>query len=288
MPLPNLIIIGAAKCGTTSLHHYLSLHPDVFMAVTEAGSKELRFFDRPDWAEHRDWYASRFRDAPVRGESTPRYTFHPHVGGVPGRMHALVPDARLIYVVRDPIDRILSHWVQRYWGGDRTSFEDWMADLERPDNMLVCPSRYAAQVELFLDRFDREQLLILDQADLRDRRAEVLREVFAFAGVDPDFTSPAFEEERNTRAEKRAPVGAGARLWDAVVGPEGTLGRAGGRLPARVRSPIGSAARRALFREAVSPPELSPALRARLRATLQDDVDRFRSIAGRPFAHWSL
>jgi hypothetical protein len=288
VPLPNLLIIGAAKCGTTSLHHYLDQHPDISMASRAEGSKEMRFFDDPDWREKLDWYEAHFADAPVRGESTPRYTYYPHVLDVPERIHSLIPDAKLVYLVRDPIDRIVSHWVQRYWGGDRTPFEQWLREADRPDNMIVCASRYATQVERYLALFAREQLLVLDQEDLRSARRETLREVFAFAGVDAGFDSEAFDEQRNTRAEKYAPVGAGARLWDGVVGPTGVLGRAGRRLPAGVRGPAADVLRKALFRKVEPPPDIDPALLDRLRPALREEADRLRAITGRDFAHWSV
>src|SRR4051794_25988719 len=65
--LPNLLVIGAAKCGTTSLHEYLALHPDIAMSA----KKELNFFTRDDWRDAVDWYDAQFPEAPVRGESSP-------------------------------------------------------------------------------------------------------------------------------------------------------------------------------------------------------------------------
>src|SRR3954454_424581 len=109
--LPKLLIIGAQKCGTTSLHTYLDAHPDVHMAA----EKELDFFieDRA-WQRGLEWYATRFRDdAGVRGESSPNYTGWPVWDGVPERAAAVIPKARLVYLVRDPIDRIESHYLQR-------------------------------------------------------------------------------------------------------------------------------------------------------------------------------
>ncbi len=88
--LPNLLIIGAAKCGTTSLHEYLGAHPEIFMA----GRKELELFTRDDWRERIGWYEEQFPvDAPVRGESTPTYTMAPYLASTSERMHELVPDA---------------------------------------------------------------------------------------------------------------------------------------------------------------------------------------------------
>src|SRR5689334_1125972 len=111
--LPNLIIIGAPKAATTSLHGYLKQHPEVGMSA----AKELSYFWRDDWRERQAWYEAQFDfEDPrvrVRGESTPFYAAYPFRKHVPERMHELVPDAKLVYVVRDPIDRLVSHWVQR-------------------------------------------------------------------------------------------------------------------------------------------------------------------------------
>ena len=108
--LPNLIVIGAAKCGTTSLHEYLDLHPEVAMSR----EKELDFFvEEKHWGRGVEWYAAQFEDAPVRGESSPSYTAYPRYRGVPERIRRVVPDAKLVYLVRDPVERIVSHFVHR-------------------------------------------------------------------------------------------------------------------------------------------------------------------------------
>ena len=116
--LPNLIIIGGLKCGTTSIHHYLGLHPEIQMSKP----KELNFFvEELNWDLGLDWYASRFDDRfKVRGESSPHYTNLPRFDGVAERIHANCPDARLLYMVRDPIKRILSHWVHATGAGYET------------------------------------------------------------------------------------------------------------------------------------------------------------------------
>src|SRR3977135_2104853 len=113
--LPNLIIIGGLKCGTTSIHHYLGLHPQIHMSKP----KELNFFvEELNWDLGLDWYASRFDDRfKVRGESSPHYTNLARLEGVPEGIREHCPDARLLYMVRDPIKRILSHWVHATGAG---------------------------------------------------------------------------------------------------------------------------------------------------------------------------
>ncbi|MBW1859762.1 MAG: sulfotransferase domain-containing protein, partial [Deltaproteobacteria bacterium] len=101
--------IGALKCGTTSLHYYLGLHPEISMSR----EKELYFFVKEcNWNKGIDWYRSNFSgESKIHGESTPIYTAYPVYVGVAERMHGVVPGTKLIYVVRDPIDRLVSHYV---------------------------------------------------------------------------------------------------------------------------------------------------------------------------------
>jgi hypothetical protein len=282
--LPNLVIIGAAKCGTTSLHDYLGSHPQVSMAAAENGaSKELRFFWRKDWRDHVDWYARQFDDLPVRGEATPGYTYYPLVTGVPEHMHALIPDAKLIYLVRDPIDRIRSHWVQRYWGGDRRSFADWMREYDRTDNLLVCASRYATQLERYLRWFPPERLLVIDQHDLKHRRSATLAQVFEFLDLDPALPRSGFAEERNRGADKRAPGRLSGPIVDWLGSPGGVVASVRTRIPKSVRTQ----ARRALSHD-VRFPVIDPPLRARLTELLAPEVARLRALTGKRFASWSL
>src|SRR5438309_2284856 len=139
--LPNLIVIGAARCGTTSLHKYLAAHPEIAMSR----EKELSFFvEEKNWSRGLGWYAAQFgAQAPVRGESSPAYSAFPLYRGVPERMARTVPDAKLVYLVRDPIARIASHYTHRSasWP-DTGALEAWLADPARRD-WFVAPSRYA-------------------------------------------------------------------------------------------------------------------------------------------------
>ena len=279
--LPNLIVIGAPKAGTTSLHSYLTQHPQVGMAAL----KELSYFWREDWREQQAWYEAQFefpgRELSVRGESTPFYAAYPFRQNVPERMHELVPDVKLIYVVRDPIERLVSHFVQRQGDGGRTTFERFMEEYEQPDNRIVCPSRYWLQIEQFMKVFDRSQLLVVDQHDLKTRRHETLREVFRFIGVDDSFESPSFEVDLNTRAEKLGPSGLGAQVWDRVLRPAGRLA------PERVRSLVRKPVHRLLYRP-IETPVLTAEMRERLGALLGPEVEALRRFTGKQFETWSV
>lgn len=289
--LPNLFVIGAAKSGTTSLHHYLDSHPEISMAApagsssdNDAGGKEMRFFWREDWADRMEWYRSHFApmQTAVRGEATPAYSAYPFHADVAGRIHSVAPDARFVYLVRDPIDRIVAHFVQRQADGDRRSFSDYMDELDRPENPITCPSRYATQLQRYLRHFDRSQLLVVDQDDLRRRRRETLRRVFAFVAVEPDYWSPAFEAERNTRSEKYAITPLGKKALNRVLDP------AGRRLAPQRWSRARPGVRRALSRRITERPTVEPAVRERLTGMLAPEVGRLRELTGQRFESWSL
>lgn len=276
--LPNLIVIGSAKSGTTSLHHYLSLHPEIFMS----SPKELRFFQRPSDSALLEEYATFFDGgARVRGESSPVYTESPLVKGVAARMRELIPDAKLIYVVRDPVDRALAVYRQWRAGGLSLSIEEAFGDPANPFNRFVLGGRYASQLEPFVEAFGWEQIRVIDQADLLTDRRATLQALFGFLGVADDYYSPKFARTLNITDDKRRPLGAVRWLRDTSVGE--ALMRTAGRHEALLRGPV----KRALSRPVEPSGELSAA-RERVRLALQHEVDRFRTMTDMRFEDWTL
>ena len=280
--LPNLIVIGGLKCGTTSLHHYLNLHPQAGMSRP----KELNYFvEELNWGLGEEWYRAHFpADAPVRGETSPHYTNRPRFDGVAERIKgALGAEVRLIYMVRHPLDRLLSHYLHNVGGGyERRELADAIAD---GGSSYVERGRYAYQLEPYLDAFDPGQILIVSREELgRDRDATV-RKAFEFAGLDPSFTSPEFDREWETGSGKGS---GGFRLMDRAVRMPGlrALDRNFDRLPERMRWLVERLVHDPGSGEAPKP-ELEPELRARLAAEFRPDAERLAEIAGRDFG-WEL
>jgi hypothetical protein len=278
--LPNVLIIGAPKCGTTSLHFYLDQHP----SITMSARKELRYFSRSDWAERRDWYVQQFQQmrTPLRGESTPRYARYPQIPGVPARIHSLIPDVRLIYMVRDPVARIISQERQWWADGDRTPIDLHLEGWDRLENALVAPSRYATQLDQYLRHFPLQQLLVVDQHDLRNARRATLRRVFRFLGVDDRFETPLFGAERNASAGKNALTRSGLPIWNRVVGP------AVRRLPEPARNRVRRRVIDALSEPLPDAPVIDAATRPGLEALLSGEANRLRELTGQSFASWSV
>jgi len=272
--LPNVLIIGAAKCGTTSLHHYLDQHPDISMSRV----KEPGVFSQSDRLPRYDSYEGLFDcAAPYRGESSTSYSRYPVEGDAAPRIAAAVPDAKLIYLVRDPVERIVSDYVHQVAIGreDRT-MEEALKDFEDPGNFYAAGSRYALQAGRYLAHFPPSSLLVLDQSDLRDRRADTIRETLAFIGVDPTFRSSEFDVELLKRDDYLQRGSVGWHLRESGVG--GWFRR----LPLRHRLRLARAARRILPIATQQRPLLDPHLEAELADFLTQEVEQLRSMSSKP------
>jgi len=280
--LPNLIVIGGLKCGTTSLHHYLNLHPEVEMSRP----KELNFFvEELNWDLGVDWYRSHFRPgATVRGETSPHYTNRPRFQGVAERMReTLGTEARVVYMVRHPLERLLSHYLHSVGGGyEGRELADAVAD---PACAYVQRGRYAFQVEPYLETFKAERTLIVSREELGRDRDATMRRVFEFAGVDPGFTSEQFDREWETGSGKGS---GGFKLMDRAVRMPGlrALDRNFDRLPERMRWLVERVVHDPGSGEAPKP-ALEPELRERLAAVFRPDIERLEALAGRSFG-WDL
>jgi Sulfotransferase domain len=276
--LPNLITIGGLKCGTTSLHHYLNLHPEIAMSRP----KELNFFVAElNWPLGRDWYAGHFdSNSPVRGESSPHYTNRPAFAGVAERMREVLgSDVRLIYVVRDPIDRMLSHYLHNVGGGyDERPLQEALSD---PGSSYVARSRYFFQLEPFLNAFGAVRIQIITREELKGARPEAMRRAFEFLQVDPDFTSEQFQREWETGVAK---TGSRFRIMDRAVRLPWlrAIDRNFDRLPESLRWIVERLVHDPDAGEAPKP-ELPGSLRTRLVELFSEDVARLEELASRRF-----
>ena len=202
-PLPDFLVLGAQKAGTTALYEYLRRHPQ----ISGPSWKEVSFFDR-HWARGESWYRGNFPNvARTRGkhvgEASPSYVFHPLA---PRRVQEVVPEARLIVLVRNPVDRALSQYNHEVaLGRERLPFEEALdAEEERlrgeQERMASDPryfsrewwshtykarGRYAEQLERWLAVFPREQLLVLPSDDLGSDPARAHAQVLEFLGASP-------------------------------------------------------------------------------------------------------
>jgi len=215
-PLPEFLIIGAQRCGTTSLYRYLDQHPQVIGA---APSKGVHYFDMNHERSLR-WYRAHFPTTrrrqragrAVTGEASPYYVFHPHG---PDRVRAAVPNARLILMLRDPVIRAFSQYQQEYARGfeDAGTFEEAL-DLEQGrlagerERMLADPEydsrglqhhayaargEYASQLEAWRERFAPEQIHVIVAEEFFADPASAYGRVLEFLGLDMPPRPPQFK-----------------------------------------------------------------------------------------------
>jgi sulfotransferase family protein len=199
--LPDFIIIGAQKCGTTYLYSELARHPGVAPALT----KEVRFFGS-NYRKGVDWYRAHFpahAQGSITGEATPYYLFYPHT---PKRIAKVVPQAKLIVLLRNPANRAYSHYRHEVrLGFERLSFEEALAceqerlrgERERmladetyssytyPNYSYLARGIYVDQLRSWLNIFPRDQVLILKAEDFYGDVPKTLRQITAFLGLPP-------------------------------------------------------------------------------------------------------
>jgi hypothetical protein len=170
MTLPNVLVIGAQKCGTTALYALLGRHPECAVGTV----KESHFFvDEAPWSVGRwnlglDWYSSLYpHDATVVADVCPSYAGTPVFPGVAERAASVLPKATIVYLVRDPIDRLISHWRHWIWRGyERRDFAESVLDPDAQNLYIACSS-YAAQLRCWSEWFPPERIVVLHQDEVR-------------------------------------------------------------------------------------------------------------------------
>jgi hypothetical protein len=207
--MPNFLIVGAMKGGTTSLFNYLAQHPQVYPPFR----KEIKFFDC-NYVNGLSWYRAHFplkakfnADYAVTGEATPYYIFHPVA---PQRIAQDLPNAKIIILLRNPVDRAYSHYQHMVRARhEKLSFEDAIHEEEKrldgeaekisrdpnyPTSRHIYYSyasrgRYAEQLETWFNLFPREQFLILDSKELSANTSTAYLQTLEFLGL------PAWEPQ---------------------------------------------------------------------------------------------
>jgi hypothetical protein len=200
--LPDFVVIGAQKCGTSTFYYLLVQHPHIDMPIT----KELHYFDN-FYEEGLDWYRRcfpppRFKDGQrcVTGEGTPKYLFDPPV---PKRMVKVVPQAKLIVLLRNPVNRAFSHYHHQVRNSDeRRSFEEaieeeearlrveWPRVLEDDgyawnyqQSSYLARGLYADQLQRWSKYFDKEQMLVLKSEDFFESPQDAVKRASDFLGL---------------------------------------------------------------------------------------------------------
>jgi Sulfotransferase domain len=275
--LPTFLVIGAMKSGSTTLYNHLRAHPRVFMP----SFKEPEFFvAEKTWSRGLSWYQSLFADAGnalAVGEASTSYTKFTEFPGVPERISRVIPEVRLIYLLRDPLVRIRSMYGHMVLTGrERRPIDEAVLT----DDTYVGPSLYAENIRLYLEHFPREQLLVMVTEDLRDDPVGAVGKVTRFLQLPPEpGYVPSGRVDLKTD-DRRMDTRLKSRLRD-VPGAHLAI--------ERMPRPVRAAARRAMTRPTSSGvPALGPAAERELLDRIRPDLVELRDHLGPGFDAWGL
>ncbi len=178
MALPDFILVGAMKCGTSTLAAQLGAQPGLFMT----DPKEPNFFsDDAVFAKGQDWYESLFTDGQgdIRGEASTHYTKLPTYPETLPRMRAMLDAPKIVYLIRDPVARAVSHYIHEWTMGVMSGdIEQAFADHDE----LIAYGRYAMQIAPYVKAYGRENVLILSLETMKSAPQDTLERVCAFLG----------------------------------------------------------------------------------------------------------
>ena len=302
MTLPDFLVIGAPKAGTTALHAALARHPGLYLSAV----KEPKFFltdgpppagggpgDAQTYREHiwrRADYEALFSAAPAGalcGESTPFYLYD---RAAQQRIRDLIPSARLIVILRDPVERAHSNWAH-LWSAGREPVGDFLSACAEEDRRIAAGwsafwhytrlGRYGEQLDYLFQLFSREQVLIFRYARLLDEPARILDEISAFLGVEQGVISEVPRENVTAHPERSV---AHAALSRALRGIEA----AGRHLPGRPGTAVTTRLERHLQRSAGPRHPLTWAERQALLPVLESDIRLLEQVTGADFSDWLL
>jgi hypothetical protein len=303
-PLPNFFVVGAAKSGTTALERYLSAHPQIYMSPIKEPSYFARdiipqlplsgwqtnqqgleaYLDGP-MRERRggcvlEWeqYLKLFRHVQLEtaiGEASTAYLISP---AAPAEIRSRIPGARIVIMLRSPVERVFSTWVMfRRNGKLPLGFSDFLrsseGDTSRWRHTILETRKIAEGVERFMAAFPAQAVRWYFHEDFSAAPLRLMRDIYSFLGVDPAF------EPDVTRRHNESILPRGAILHRALRA-SGVWGAAHRVMPA----PWRRVARRALFRAGKI--EITPADRSLLIDYFRDDVRRLQRLVGRDLSHW--
>jgi hypothetical protein len=299
--LPDFFIIGAPKAGTTALHAALAAHPGLFMSTV----KEPKFFltdgppptrsggpgDVQTYREHiwrRPDYEALFDDAPpgtLRGESTPFYLYRQDAQE---RIRALIPDAKLIVILRDPVERAHSNWTH-LWSAGLDPVGDFLRACAEEDARIADGwadfwhytrlGRYGEQLENLFLRFPREQVFLLRYRALIDAPAQTLDDICEFLGVHPGIIGHVPKQNVTAQPERSLTHMTVSKLLRGAA----AVGR---HLPGSAGTALTQPLERFLQQNAGSRQPLSWEQRQALLPYFEDDIRLLERVTEAYFGDW--
>lgn len=273
--LVNFMIIGAQKCGTTTLAEQLASHEQIcFCAIKEPGY----FHATPDWkaklADYHQLYTPKAGQ--ICGEASTMYTFLPEWLDTHVRLHAYNPDLKLIYIMRHPVERVISNYAHRLV---RRTVKQAPEQAVFADINYINRSRYGVQIRPYLELFPRENVLLLIFEEYIANQAKTLQQIAEFLAIAPDGFHLNRAEPRVTHRS------VGEHYWGPMiqtVRDTPIVAQALTYLPQSLRTGV----RQRFGTKLDQKPEFSPALRKTIWRFVEDDVSTIEGLLGRRLDCW--
>jgi len=278
LTLPDLIVIGAQKCGTSALHYYLNQHHEINMSRP----KELNFFTgTANWERGVDWYASHFlAKFKINGESCPQYSYFPKWSNVAKRMHSIIPEAKIIYLVRDPIERIISAYIQNYAEGtEDKGINEALADFE--NNPYLERTKYYFQITQYTEYYPLSRTLIISAEELQSSGEATIAKVLKYLNVNCENYKYRLNKEIHISRKKRRKNKVGRNITLLI------RKLIGNRVHANIRWPIENVFNYP-FSKQIERPHIDQSLQNEVLDYLKDDINKFRDLTGMAFDYWSI
>lgn len=280
--LPNFIIIGAGKCGTTSLHHYLNQHPQVYLCP----QKETYFFvpehirsKLQPWGAVTDFndYTNLFKDASqdnVIGEISTTYYRHAEAAK---QIYQTLPQVKIIAILRDPANRAFSDYQMHFRkGNEKRDF----ALLISPENRFIKPGFYYSELIPYFEVFPQEQIKILLFTDLVKKPTAFIEDLFKFIEVDPQFTPDTSKKSRTGGLPKNN------TLNNLLTKPNPLRKLTASILSLFIPLSIRQKIRSSLVKQNIQPAKLSTEARQQLIEIYRYDVLKLQELIERDLSIW--
>lgn len=286
--LPDFVVIGALRAGTTTLYNFTRQLPGICLTTF----KEPDYFiEEFNWPKGGDWYESLFKcPEKICGDFSPNYSSADKFKGVPERIHQANPDAKLIYTVRDPVARAVSHY-NLNWLAKRVSVSPQELMTTDSGRHIVDGSRYMRQLEPFLEVFSPEQIMVVDFKDLVGEPHATLRRICNFIDYDVDEeTLMAVEPQHRNSSQQLAALPAWWRRFNrwSWAGDSKVIRSIRGAIPETITRPVKNAVAAVSSTEAQAPPAFSDPAKSALKAALKPDAMAFRKFTKNRFEDWSV
>lgn len=264
--LPKFLIIGSMKCGTSSLHYYINQHPEIDMSF----DKENHYFSVDTiYNNGIDWYKGLFpKSNNVIGETSVSYADFRNYPEAPKRiLNDLGQQVKFIYIVRDPFERVKSHYVHNYAEGRLKLNINQYINSNIENTIVIDYCRYYSQIQSYLKYFDLSQFLILSSEELMNNRTGTLKKVFKFLGVNENYYTENFEKIKHKSKSKKQ-----YNKFGFILRHTPLIWRYVNKIP--------------FTGSKITNPVLNASSKDKIKTLLNKEIEQFESLTKRKFSEW--